>query len=508
VSEEHEATQETAKLARRSAVNFVGLAAANALQFGLVLLIATWLTPADAGVFFEGFAAVRLLSVLAVLGLDITAIRYVAVHRARGEMDQARAAVVVSLLLAGVLSIAITAVVFILAPQVSDSFGEAHLETVLKIMALSLPAVVLQMVLIGATRGTGRMRAFVVVDQVADGVLRVALVAVAMALGTGLDGTATAFTVASYLTTAAAAVAARPVIGRLREAVTVDIPELVRFSANQWGASIAGVGLLWAGTLLLGYWRPPDDVAVYSIATRTVLLGMMFILPIGIAFQPQIGRLYARSDNAGLRRMYSFATKWSTLVGCPALIFIALYATPVLHLFYDDSYARGAWPLALLAIGQTVSAATGPCGHVVTMIGRSDLVLQNSLAALVLNLTLSLALIEPFGLVGAGLAWGISIIAWNAIRVWQVWRVLEMHPFGDWTPRLLGALAAFIVAAAGLRLLLDGMPAPVALLVGATGATIVYAAALIAAGAFDEDDRFLPRPVARLARVPGGRPTS
>jgi O-antigen/teichoic acid export membrane protein len=235
---------------------------------------------------------------------------------------------------------------------------------------------------------------------------------------------------------------------------------------------------------------------------------MMFILPIGIAFQPQIGRLYARSDNAGLRRMYSFATKWSTLVGCPALIFIALYATPVLHLFYDDSYARGAWPLALLAIGQTVSAATGPCGHVVTMIGRSDLVLQNSLAALVLNLTLSLALIEPFGLVGAGLAWGISIIAWNAIRMWQVWRVLEMHPFGDWTPRLLGALAAFIVAAAGLRLLLDGMPAPVALLVGATGATIVYAAALIAAGAFDEDDRFLPRPVARLARVPGGRPTS
>jgi O-antigen/teichoic acid export membrane protein len=508
VSEQEAATQETAALARRSAVNFVGLAAANALQFGLVLLIATWLTPADAGVFFEGFAAVRLLSVLAVLGLDITAIRYVAVHRARGELDQARAAVILSLLLAGAVSVAITAVVFVFAPQLSDSFGEAHLETVLRIMALSLPAVVLQMVLIGATRGTGRMRAFVVVDQIADGVLRVALVAFAMALGTGLDGTATAFTVAAYLTTAAAAVSARRVVGRLQEAVTVDIPELLRFSGNQWGASIAGVGLLWAGTLMLGYWRPPADVAVYSIATRTVLLGMMFILPIGIAFQPQIGRLYARADNAGLRRMYSFATKWSTLVGCPALIFLALYATPVLHVFYDDSYARGAWPLALLAIGQTVSAATGPCGHVVTMIGRSDLVLQNSVAALILNLVLSLALIEPFGLVGAGLAWGISIIAWNAIRVWQVWRVLGMHPFGDWTLRLLGALGAFVITAAALRLLLDGVPAPVALLVGATGATIVYAATLIAAGAFDEDDRFLPRPVARLARVPGGRPTS
>jgi O-antigen/teichoic acid export membrane protein len=501
-------TQETAALARRSAVNFVGLTAANALQFGLVLLIATWLTPGDAGVFFEGFAAVRLLSVLAVLGLDITAIRYVAVHRARGELHLARSAVALSIVLAGLVSAVITLVVVVFAPQLSTQFGEARLETVLRLMVLSLPAVVLQMVLIGATRGTGRMRAFVVVDQVADGVLRVALVAVALALGTGLDGTATAFTVASYLTTAAAAVAARPVIGRFRDVLTVDVPELLRFSGNQWGASIAGVGLLWAGTLMLGYWRPASDVAVYSIATRTVLLGMMFILPIGIAFQPQIGRLYARSDTEGLRRMYSFATKWSTLVGCPALIFVAIYATPVLKVFYADTYARGAWPLALLAIGQVVSAATGPCGHIVTMIGRSDLVLKNSVAALVLNLVLSIVLIPTFGLVGAGLAWGISIIAWNGIRLWQVWRVLHMHPFRGWTLRLLGALAVFTATAGVLRLALHGAPAPVALAIGATGATLVYAAALIAAGAFDEDDRFLPRPVARLARVPGGRPTS
>ena len=111
----------------------------------------------------------------------------------------------------------------------------------------------------------------------------------------------------------------------MRQARSVDSGSLIRFSANQWGASLAGVGLLWADTLLLGLWRPPADVAVYSIATRTVLFGMMFILPIGIAFQPQIGRMYALSDRAGLARMYSFATKWSTIAGCPPLLFLALF---------------------------------------------------------------------------------------------------------------------------------------------------------------------------------------
>src|SRR5438874_6250734 len=57
---------ESSLLARRSAFNFVGLASASALQFGLVVVLAAGLGKHDAGVFFEAFAALRLLSVLAV----------------------------------------------------------------------------------------------------------------------------------------------------------------------------------------------------------------------------------------------------------------------------------------------------------------------------------------------------------------------------------------------------------------------------------------------------------
>jgi O-antigen/teichoic acid export membrane protein len=417
--------------------------------------------------------------------------------------------VALSVLLAGSASIAIAALVFALAPQLADLFGAHELQYVLRVMVLSLPAVTLQMVLIGATRGTGRMKAFVVVDQVTDGVLRVALVAVALALGYGLDGTAVAFTIASYLTLAAAALAARGVTGTLRQAATIETGALIRFSANQWGASLAGVGLLWADTLLLGLWRPPADVAVYSIATRTVLFGMMFILPIGIAFQPQIGRLYALSDHAGLDRMYRFATKWSTIAGCPPLLFLTLFALPIVTLLYGPSYARGAWPLALLAIGQTVNAATGPCGHVVTMIGRADLVLKNSLIALVLNVLLNVALIPPYGMVGAGLAWGISIVIWNLIRLWQVYRVLGMQPFGDWSRPVGLALTVFVLTAAGLRVLLDSAPAALAIVGGAAGATLAYATALLATSSFDDEDNLILGRFARIGRASGRtRPSS
>jgi O-antigen/teichoic acid export membrane protein len=477
------ARREAGLLARRSAFNFVGLAVANGLQFLMLLVIAYALGQDATGIFLLGFAALRLLSTVAGVGLDVTVIRYVAMHRARGEMPEARAAVRLATAVATAVAVAIAAIVFVAAPLAAEAFAsprfESELEHVLRVMILALPFMVVQMVLIGATRGTGAMRAYVLVDQIVDGAVRFGAIAVALALGYGLEGTAWAFTIASVVIAAASVAAARPVVLGAVERRAGQLRELLGFTSYQWGAVVASVGLLWASTLLLGLWRPEDDVAVYGIASRTVLAGMIFILPIGIAFQPVITRLYTAGDRARLRQMYSFATKWATLAGVPPLLFLALYATPVITALYEPGYERGAWVLALLALAQTVNAATGPCGHLVTMVGRSDLVFVNSLAALVLNLVLSVALIPPFGLVGAGLAWAVSIVAWNFYRLFQAWQVLRIHPFHGWPARAAVALAVFAFTAGAARLALDGEPALLAIVAGAAVATAAYVPTLV-----------------------------
>jgi O-antigen/teichoic acid export membrane protein len=479
-SAQHSAPGEEGLLARRSAFNFVGLVASNALQFLLLIALSRGLGQHDAGIFFEGYAALRLLSVFAALGLDVTMIRYVAHHRARREEGHIASTLRFALLVAGTVSTAVGLAIAALSPQAAEVFGSEELTFVLRVMALSLPLVVLEMVLIGATRGTGRMTAFVLVDQVLDGAVRLGAVGAALLLGYGLRGAALAYALAGIVTLAAAAFAARPLASRPAAKEPGQLAGMLRFTGYQWGAIMAGVGLLWLDTLLLGIWRPPEEVAVYSIATRTVLLGMMFILPIGFAFQPVITRLYEAGDRGKLGSLYGFATKWSTVVGSPPLIFLALFSTPVIVVLYGASYAVGAWPLALLALGHVVNAATGPCGHIVTMTGRSDLVFQNSVAALVLNVILNVILIPPYGMVGAGLAWGLSIVAWNLFRLGQVWWLLRMQPFTRWPARVGAALMAFAGAAAVVRLGLGSSSALVQLAAGITIPTLAYFAALFA----------------------------
>jgi len=91
-------------------------------------------------------------------------------------------------------------------------------------------------------------------------------------------------------------------------------------------------------------------------------------------------------------------------------------------------------------------------------------------------------------------------VAWNVFRLWQVWDVLHMQPFGRWAQPVSVALAVFVVVAGLLRIALDGAPAALAILGGAAGATLAYAAALVLTSAFDDEDGFLPGPLARLAR--------
>jgi hypothetical protein len=77
-----------------------------------------------------------------------------------------------------------------------------------------------------------------------------------------------------------------------------------------------------------------------------------------------------------------------------------------------------------------------------------------------------------------------------------------MQPFGPWARPVGLALAVFLATAAGLRLLLDSEPAALSILGGAAGSTVAYAAALVIASAFDDEDGFLPGPLARLVRSP------
>ena len=470
--------RELRALARGSAVNFAGVVAANGAQFGLLLVLSRMAGQTTAGVFFEGLAAVRLMTVVALFGMDSVAVRWVAIHDARGNRPRSAGTLRFALGVGLTLSVVALAASYLAAPELARVFGAPEFAAFFRVMSLSIPLFVAETILIAATRGTGRMRSYALVDQVLDNVSRMVAVAVALALGFGLTGTAWAVVLASALTLSAAVLSSWRLV-TVRSGPRVDSAhELTRYSSFQWLAGLLVTGLVWADSLLLGIWRSPSDVAVYSVSTRTIMLGMVFVIPIGTAMQPTIARLYELRDMRALEAVYSSATKWTSVAGAPAMIFLAVYSSQVLTALYGHQYARGATVLEILAVAQIVNAASGPCGQVVSMVGRSDLVFANSLAALALNIVLNVILIPEIGMVGAALAWAAAIILVNILRIYQVWRVLHVHPFHRWPRAVALALGVFAGAAVVASLGLDRWTPLVDVIAGALAASAAYAVAL------------------------------
>ncbi len=157
----------------------------------------------------------------------------------------------------------------------------------------------------------------------------------------------------------------------------------------------------------------------------------------------------------------------------------------------------------VLAVGQLANAAAGPCGSVLNMTGLVRLSLADNVAALVLNVALNLLLIPRLGVLGAAIAWSLSLVLVNATKWLQVRRILGIRAQGTGTVATLVAALPAAALAVGLSFVLDGPAA--ALLVAAPAVVLVYVATLLLRGLEPDDHAMLETLRRAVDGAPGAR---
>jgi O-antigen/teichoic acid export membrane protein len=197
-----------------------------------------------------------------------------------------------------------------------------------------------------------------------------------------------------------------------------------------------------------------------------------------------------------VRQGYGAVTGWIVRLSLPAFAALLVFPGELLRLF-GGAFAIGAAVTTVLAVGQLVNAATGPCGTVLNMSGRVSVNMWDNVAALVLNLLLNLWLIPAYGIVGAAVAWAVSLAAVNVARVVQVRSLIGALPV---TAGLLKGLAAGAAAVVAGLLLRPVLPHGVAGLIAGLAAIVVVYLATVLALRLDDDDRMVLRTLLRRGR--------
>ena len=439
------AHRDVSAIARGGLASLIGAVVSAAANFGLVLVVARWDGQHAAGVFFGVTSLFLVAEALFRLGGDVGAVYFVARWRALGQPERIGAGLTAAFLPVVGVCVLATAVLLVLAPQVAQLIGDDSGSSVglLRLLAVLLPLATAYDIALGVTRGLGTMRPTVVIEKILRPALQVVLIVIVLAVGWhAAVGAAWGL---PYVVAAAAGLWALRAglggIGRLRRgdaaAVRAAGREFWRFTLPRAVASVAQILLQRLDIVLVAALLGARDAAIYTAATRFLVLGQFISQAIAAPVQPRLSAALANDDTPRARNLYRVSTCWIVLISWPVFATVAIFAPLYLGLFGSD-YSSGVWVVVVLACSMLVAAAVGVVDAVVIMAGRSSWNLATTLAALAVNVIIDVTLIPSIGIIGAAIGWCAAIVAANLVPLALAWRGLGLHPFG---PTVLAACA-------------------------------------------------------------------
>lgn len=459
-------------MARGGGLNLIGAVCNQLSLLAITLLLAHSLGSRQVGRYAECYALLSLFGLLSLCGFRAALTRFVAIHLADDDPARLRGTIRLGMGLSLGSSALLGALLVGLAGPLSHLFHDSALVTGLRLTGLTLPAATFTDAALSATQGWRTQRPFTLIGRVYEPVARLALTAVALLVGLGIDGAFWALAIAAW---SASLLAGRALHVRLRTAPKAapvyGIRAIFSFSMVSWVSTLASTGLIWAGTLILGVLTTNRDVGVYNVSTRLVTMAVFVMAPINAAFGPQIAHLHHTGNTRALSLSYQAASGWIVRLSLPAFVLLMVFPQDLLRIFGHE-FQTGAVVTAVLAVGQLVNAATGPCGTLLNMSGRVAVNMVDNVGVLLLNVGLNLWLIPELGVLGAGIAWSVSLACVNILRVLQVRRLFGVFPFSTATVKGLVAGTAALAAAIAVRILIESWS--VRVVVGACVALVVY----------------------------------
>ncbi|MEJ7707314.1 MAG: oligosaccharide flippase family protein [Nocardioidaceae bacterium] len=425
-------------VARGSALNLLGAVAATIANLGLVVVVTRGSTPTVAGAFFTVTSAFLLASTVARLGTNTGLVFFISRARATGSTSSPSHLVRLASLPVIALALVATISVLIWAPQLARlMLGDNGPLAVgmLRVTALALPAGVMHEVYLSATRGYRQMAPTVFIERMGIPVGQLLCLLVVV----WHDGSATHLAIAWAMPYVPALVAGwwawRRLLNSEESPSTVpgetSAATFWRFTAPRAVSSVAQLAMARADILLVAAIRGPVEAALYTAATRFVVVGQLGMQALSLTVQPRLAALASTADYAEAGKLYRVATTWLVLLVWPVYLATSVLAGEVVSIFggsYRDPQTVAV--IIIMSVAMLAATATGMVDVFLNMAGKSSWTLVNAVSALTIMIGLDVFLIEPYGAVGASIGWATAIVIRNAMALTMLWHAFGIHPFG------------------------------------------------------------------------------
>jgi O-antigen/teichoic acid export membrane protein len=416
------------RLAGSTGIMFVGGWMSYALSTIFQIGVARSIGAHEFGAYMVAVGLSWVLAQIAPFGMTWAVVRYVAIYRSQGDQARLLGTVWLGVRITAIGGAILAAGMFLAAPLLAARIlHDPGYTTLLRLLAICVPLSALTELLLASVQAHTRVMSTVMVRSVMVPSLRLfgALGALAVFGGAAVT-VACGYLIAESLALLLAVVSASRVLPH--GPASHPGRHVARYARPLAAQRILESSTSDFGNLVLSASRSVNLVALFTAVLRFTEVANALFKSIGIALAPMVSDIHTADQHDHLARLYKAASRWVFAIGVPALLVQVLFGRWLLTV-YGEEFAAAYSALVVVAAGQLVNYSTGVTVDIIRMIGRSGLMLANTVFDVTSYVALNLLLVPRYGLTGAALAAALQLATSNVIRFVEVWFIARMHPY-------------------------------------------------------------------------------
>jgi len=432
-------------LVRTSFIVLIGLVLSKILGYTYRIIIARYFGPEVYGLFSLALMISGWFIAISALGLAEGLLRFIPVYRGRKENSKITYLFRFSLITLTVTSLISGLLLFLLSDFISLTFfHNINLSIYLKIFSLLVPAGAIGYPFLAALRAHEKISWYSFIFNIAQNVIKLSVLLIFIVLGFNSNAITLSYLAGVFGMLVISYIVCRYKIPHIFKTHNLphDEKKLLKKEVISYSLPILFFGIIsaifyWIDSFSLGYYKGAFEVGLYNSAVPiAILLGMASEVFMQLFF-PMITREYARKKMKLIEQLSKQVAKWILIVNLPIFAIMMVFPGAMINIFFGSQYLAAENALRILAIGAFISSIFITSNQLISMMGKSKLVLMNIIIASLINLGLNMILVpmqkigfieNANGLNGAALATLISIVIFNLLFMYQAHKYLKIIP--------------------------------------------------------------------------------
>ena len=405
-------------IAKSSIIVFIGVFLSKLLTYIYRVIIARQFDPAIYGLYSLASIVLSLFIVVSSVGLIKGLERFVSLYRGEEKIDKIRYLIQKLKIILLISSLFFGIILYFSSNFISiNIFHDERLVIFLKIFSILVPLTNLSYIFLHILRCFEKVGSYSFIWNILQNFVKVGALIIFIFLGLETNAIIFSYFLGILSMLLVAYFLCRFKLPEIfmkhklkREEKGQIRKEVFSYSWPLLFSSLIMVLFYWVDSLLLGYFMGATNVGFYNAATP--LVGLMSFFPAMFTsfFLPLIAKEFGKKNLEIIKELSKQVGKWIFILNLPLFFIMFIFPTTLIRVFFGEQYLVASSALQILAIGGFMSSLVFLSTDLISMIGKSKILLINIICASILNILLNIIFIPKYGLNGAAIATTITTI--------------------------------------------------------------------------------------------------